>query len=86
MNTTDQVEGNVATTTAAPVEQQERLLTAHDRCDRCGAQAYAVAFKDNLDLMFCNHHFTKHQGALEDQGFVIIDQTYRLHQTVAQDK
>lgn len=83
MKTTDQVEGNVVTTTPPPSEQHERLLTAHDRCDRCGAQAYAVALKDNLDLLFCNHHFTKHQDVLEEQGFVIIDQTYRLHQSVS---
>lgn len=49
-------------------------LTAADRCDRCGAQAYTVARKADLDdLMFCNHHLEKHRDALLLSGFELIE-------------
>lgn len=36
-----------------------------DRCDRCGAQAFVrVEFGHTLDLLFCGHHFRKHEVAL----------------------
>lgn len=46
-------------------------LTAHSRCDRCGAQAYALAQRDNLELMFCAHHASKNIASLEDDGWRI---------------
>lgn len=35
------------------------LLTAGDRCDACGAQAYVAATGDSGELMFCAHHWNK---------------------------
>lgn len=40
------------------------MFTAHDRCDRCGSQAYFIFYRDNLDLLFCMHHSKKHMDAL----------------------
>jgi len=40
-------------------------LNAYDRCDRCGAQAYALYRKDGLELTFCLHHAKQHNLALE---------------------
>ena len=57
-------------------------FTAHDRCDRCGSQALAVARKAGLvDLLFCNHHKDKHEDALLDNGWeVVFDQaTYESY-------
>lgn len=49
-------------------------FTSHDRCDRCIAQALAVARKDgHADLMFCWHHKEKHGDALLDQGWEVIE-------------
>ena len=40
-------------------------LTASDRCDRCGAQAFVRATMPNgSDLLFCRHHGNEHLTAL----------------------
>ena len=40
-------------------------LTALDRCDRCGAQAYVrVTLAAGGDLLFCGHHFREHEARL----------------------
>ena len=37
-------------------------LTAADRCDRCGAQAYLrVTMPSGGELLFCAHHARAHQ-------------------------
>ncbi|WP_193106421.1 hypothetical protein [Brachybacterium sp. FME24] len=55
-------------------------LTAHDRCDRCGAQAYVkVLLEAGGELMFCAHHARAHQDALHDVASEVIDETDRLH-------
>lgn len=59
-------------------EQEMNRLTAQDRCDACGSQAYFIAEKDGSKLLFCNHHFRKHEVPLEDRGFLITDQSYIL--------
>lgn len=47
-------------------------LTALDRCDRCGAQAYNVATKyHRSDLLFCNHHLREFFDALVESGWVV---------------
>jgi hypothetical protein len=44
-------------------------FTAHDRCDKCGAQAYAAYKKDDLELLFCLHHAKQHNLTLECEGW-----------------
>ncbi|MEZ5116487.1 MAG: hypothetical protein R2737_09485 [Candidatus Nanopelagicales bacterium] len=59
-------------------------LTAADRCDRCGAQAYVrVVLVSGSELLFCAHHFEAHSGALRDRAAEIIDETHRLRETPA---
>ncbi|NLG20892.1 MAG: hypothetical protein GX555_05590 [Actinomycetales bacterium] len=59
-------------------------LTAADRCDRCGAQAYIRAtLGEGLELLFCAHHGRKHIEKLRDLDVTIQDQTHRLHAEVA---
>lgn len=50
-------------------------LTAQDRCDRCGAQAYHRAtMPSGLELFFCNHDLRKHLSKLaEDEARVESD-------------
>lgn len=35
------------------------MLTAHDRCDSCGAQAYVRIKGSTGELLFCSHHYDK---------------------------
>ena len=57
-------------------------LTAADRCDRCGAQAYVRArLSSGGELLFCGHHGREHLPKLQDLATHIEDQTDRLHET-----
>ena len=38
---------------------KEWKLTALDRCDRCGSQAYVQIVGSTGDLLFCAHHYNK---------------------------
>lgn len=54
-------------------------LTAHDRCDRCGAQAYVrFALIAGGELQFCGHHARANESALEGVATKVIDQTEEL--------
>ncbi|MET8506889.1 hypothetical protein ABZV60_19875 [Streptomyces sp. NPDC004787] len=54
-------------------------LTAQDRCDRCGAQAYIRArFSHNRELLFCAHHGRRYRTALEHRISELHDETHRL--------
>ena len=54
-------------------------LTAVDRCDRCGAQAYVrVLLPGRLELLFCAHHNRQYASALADIAVEIQDETIRL--------
>jgi hypothetical protein len=69
-----------ATAAAAPTW----TLTARDRCDRCGAQAYVrVLLPSRLELLFCAHHNRKHARALAEIAVEIQDETLRLVRAAA---
>ena len=54
-------------------------LTAIDRCDRCGAQAYLRVFlRSGGELLFCAHHATQHREKLTEVASRIQDETDRL--------
>ncbi|MCE1177468.1 DUF7455 domain-containing protein [Actinomycetota bacterium] len=54
-------------------------LTAADRCDRCGAQAYVRArLNAGGELLFCAHHGREHLPKLREHA-EIHDQSDRLH-------
>lgn len=54
-------------------------LTAMDRCDRCGAQAYMrVILHSGGELMFCAHHANAHREKLNEVAARIHDETARL--------
>jgi hypothetical protein len=55
-------------------------LTASDRCDRCGAQAFIRArLSSDQDLLFCAHHGREHLDKLREIADEVIDETERLH-------
>jgi hypothetical protein len=59
-------------------------LTAMDRCDRCGAQAYVwVLLPNGLELLFCAHHSRQHPSALMKIAVGIHDETCRLARRAA---
>jgi hypothetical protein len=59
-----------------------RELTALDRCDRCGAQAYvrAVLEASGGELLFCGHHARGVETKLRPQTREWQDETGRLHE------
>ncbi|MGE9808050.1 MULTISPECIES: DUF7455 domain-containing protein [unclassified Janibacter] len=58
-------------------------LTAADRCDRCGAQAYVRArLNSGGELFFCAHHGREHLPKLRDVA-EITDESDRLTETPA---
>ena len=57
-------------------------LTANDRCDRCGAQAYTrVELAEGLELLFCAHHTREHGDALKEVAVSIHDESEKLATT-----
>lgn len=62
-------------------------LTALDRCDRCGAQAYLrVELPGGGDLLFCAHHAREHGDKLREVAVAVQDETNRLADAPAADK
>jgi hypothetical protein len=64
-------------------EQQEEQaqtpeLTAADRCDECGAQAYIRVELASGDLLFCGHHGNEKREALEPIAISWHDETEKL--------
>ena len=54
-------------------------LTAVDRCDRCGAQAYLrVQLKSGGELLFCAHHARAHSDKLREVAKHVQDETGKL--------
>ena len=67
------------TTAVAP-----STLTAEDRCDRCGAQAYLrVELQTGGELLFCAHHAREHGEALKEIAVNLQDETHKLQDTPA---
>lgn len=64
------------TTAVAP---SNAALTAADRCDRCGAQAYLrVELQTGGELLFCAHHAREHGDKLREIAVNVVDETHKL--------
>ncbi|CAN5189419.1 hypothetical protein BH09ACT3_BH09ACT3_03060 [soil metagenome] len=55
-------------------------LTAADRCDSCGAQAYIRVAIGSSELLFCAHHGRKYQEKLSAVASDWHDESDRLLQ------
>lgn len=54
-------------------------LSAADRCDRCGAQAYLrVTLTSGGELLFCAHHARAHSDRIRQVALNIHDETDKL--------
>ena len=59
-------------------------LSAADRCDRCGAQAYLrVELQTGGELLFCAHHAREHGERLREVAAAVHDETHKLVETPA---
>jgi hypothetical protein len=64
------------TTATAP---SQAVLTAGDRCDRCGAQAYLrVELQTGGELLFCAHHAREHGEKHREIAANVHDETHKL--------
>jgi hypothetical protein len=67
------------TTALAP---NTAALSAVDRCDRCGAQAYLrVELQSGGELLFCAHHAREHGEKLKEIAANVVDETHKLSTT-----
>jgi len=59
-------------------------LSASDRCDRCGAQAYLrVHLVSGSELLFCGHHAREHGEKLKTVAVNVHDETGKLLEPTA---
>ncbi|MGA9746403.1 MAG: hypothetical protein WBQ50_03000 [Nocardioides sp.] len=57
-------------------------LSALDRCDRCGAQAYLrVELSGGGELLFCAHHAREHGDKIREIAVHVQDETEKLTDT-----
>ena len=62
-------------------ESVSQSLTAHDRCDQCGAQAYIRVSIGESELLFCGHHGRRNEEKLRQIATDWHDETDRLLET-----
>ena len=55
------------------------VLTANDRCDRCGARAYVEVRLAAGSLLFCAHHYRQFEDPLRSLNAFVADERLRLH-------
>lgn len=61
------------TPTLIPDDILRTMLTAEDRCDRCGARATTrVLLAGGNDLVFCGHHSRRYDEALRAVAVDVI--------------
>lgn len=61
-------------------------FSAWDRCDRCQAQSYMSATRDELELLFCAHHGRKYAVALEIDGWALAYDMVALERLADNEK
>lgn len=66
------------TATEPRVDELDSALTAFDRCDSCGAQAYVRATLASGELLFCAHHGTKFKDKMASTVLHWHDESARL--------
>lgn len=62
-------------------EHELPRLTANDRCDQCGAQAYIRVAIGDSELLFCAHHGRRNQEKLQLIATEWHDESDRLLET-----
>lgn len=57
---------------------QQQPLTAADRCDACGAQAYVRVTLSTGELLFCAHHANENKEKLQPIAVSWHDESEKL--------
>jgi hypothetical protein len=65
--------------TMTATEMPTPSFTAHERCDRCGAQAFVRAVLTTGDLLFCAHHGREFGPALDAVALLVEDGTAMIN-------
>lgn len=61
------------------MHDDDPVLTAADRCDSCGARAYArVTIRPGQELLFCGHHWHQRRDVLKARYPIWLDETHRI--------
>ncbi|MBW4032630.1 MAG: hypothetical protein HIU88_08180 [Acidobacteria bacterium] len=60
------------------IDALDHTLSALDRCDSCGAQAYIRVTLSSGDLLFCAHHGNQFKEKLFPTALNWHDETARL--------
>jgi hypothetical protein len=60
------------------LEAGTQMLTALDRCDYCGAQAYVKATLATGELLFCAHHAAEFKEKVQPIALDWHDESSRL--------
>ena len=71
------------TTENISTDELDYSLSALDRCDSCGAQAYVRVTLASGDLLFCAHHAAKFKDKLFPTALNWHDESARLFETSA---
>ena len=61
-------------------EVKSYVLGPQDRCDSCSAEALVWVNGVAGELLFCGHHYAKHEEKLKDYAFEVIDERDKLMQ------
>lgn len=56
-------------------------LTAADRCDSCGAQAWTRVWvaADKSELLFCKHHFERNEAKFRELDYMWVDDRAKIN-------
>jgi len=65
------------------VVEKSYVLGPQDRCDSCSSEALVWVNGVAGELLFCGHHYKKHEEKLKDYAFEIIDERDKLIQNRA---
>jgi hypothetical protein len=64
-------------------EEIKKILKIADRCDRCGAQAFILATGVSGELFFCGHHYHKHEYAITQWAYKIVNELDTINEKSA---
>ncbi len=67
-------------------EVKSYVLGPQDRCDSCSAEALVWVNGVAGELLFCGHHYAKHEEKLKDYAFEVIDERDKLIQNKLKDE
>jgi len=70
----------MAEKTEEVIDDKQFVLGPSNRCDSCSAEALVWVNGVNGELLFCGHHFNKHEEKIKNYAFEIIDERSKLVQ------